>query len=248
MNKEIRQKQPRNNISGCATATTGRVRERKNGNGLKQHEQAEKALRESEEKFRNLFEQAKDAIILADTQSGIIIDVNTAACNLLGLPKEKIIGRHQSDLHPPELVEKYKKLFQDHIQKGVVIDEDIMVQRADGTHIPIDLSASVVQLGDKSIIKGIFRDVSGRMRMARELQESEGKISKAFRAIPEAVSIATLKDGVFQEVNDSFILLNGYSREEIIGHTGKELDIWVNPQDRYRIKKFMTEQGRFENE
>ncbi len=217
-------------------------------NQLNERQNTEKALRESEEKFRNLFEHAKDAIFLADMQTGKIVDTNTAGCNLLGLPKEKIIGKLQSELHPPELVEKYKQVFMDHFQKGTEISGGLIVQRADGTQIPVDISASIINLGGKAILQGIFRDVTERVRMEQALKESEENITKAFRAIPEAVSIATLKDGIFLEINDSFLTQNGYSREEVIGHTAKELNIWINSIDRYRIKQLMEKQGHFVNE
>ncbi len=248
MNKNTRRAKPRKTISSAALAATKRIQGNGNGSKSRQYAQAEKALRESEEKFRNLFKYAKDAIILADTQTGLIVDVNTAGCKMLGLPKKKIIGMHQSAIHPPELAEKYKKVFKGHVEKGVVNDEYMIVQRADGKQIPVDISTSLITTGDKTIIQGIFRDVSERLKMERALKESEEKISKAFRSIPEAVSIATLKDGVFLEVNDSFTSLNGYSRDEIIGHTGKELDIWVNPEDRYRMKQMISKKGHFENE
>jgi len=139
-------------------------------NQLKKLQQKEKALRESEDKFRNLFEHAKDAILLTDTETGIILDVNTAGCSLLGLPKKKIIGKHQSELHPPELVKKYKQLFQKHIQKGIVISDGIIVQRADGTKIPVDISASVVKLRGKTILQGIFHDITERKRAEEKLK------------------------------------------------------------------------------
>jgi PAS domain S-box-containing protein len=139
-------------------------------NQLKKLQQKEKALRESEDKFRNLFEHAKDAIFLADTETGIILDVNTAGCSLLGLPKKKIIGKHQSEVHPPELVKKYNKLFQKHIQKGIVISDGIIVQRADGTKIPVDISASVVKLRGKTILQGIYHDITERKRAEEKLK------------------------------------------------------------------------------
>jgi PAS domain S-box-containing protein len=248
MNKKTPGTRPRKSVSSATLTTIKSVQKRGNGSKSRQYKQAEKALRESEEKFRNLFEYAKDAIILADTQTGLILDVNTAGCKLLGLPKKKIIGIHQSEIHPPELAEKYKKVFKGHVEKGVVNNEYMIIQRADGKQIPVDISTSLITTGDKTIIQGIFRDVSERLKMEKALRESEEKISKAFRSIPEAVSIATLKDGVFLEANDSFISLNGYSRDEIIGHTGKELDIWVNPEDRYRMKQLIDKRGHFENE
>jgi PAS domain S-box-containing protein len=217
-------------------------------NQLEERHQTEKALRESEEKFRNLFDHAKDAILLADLETQKIIDVNTAACNLIGLPKEKLIGKKQSDLNPPEMAEKYSRSFMEQLQKGFAAGGEIIVVKADGTRIPVDISASIIKLQGKTVILGIFHDISERARMTQALKESEENISKAFRAIPEAVSIATLKDGIFLEVNDSFLVLNGYSREEVIGHTAKDLNIWVNSIDRYRTKQLMEKQSHFVNE
>ncbi|MBN1692182.1 MAG: PAS domain S-box protein [Dehalococcoidales bacterium] len=248
MDKKIQGIKPRKSVSGASLTTTRSVQKHGNGSKSSRYKQAEKALLESEEKYKNLFEYAKDAIFLADTKTGIITDVNAAGSKLLGLPKKKIIGMHQSELHPPELVEDYKKVFKDHVRKEIVTNEYMIVQRADGKRIPVDISTSLITMGDRTVIQGIFRDVSERLKMESALKESEEKISKAFRSIPEAVSVATLKDGVFLEVNDSFLIHNGYSRDEVIGHTGKELSLWVKPGDRYRIKQLMEKYGHFDNE
>ena len=146
-----------------------------NSRRLTERQQIEKTLRESEEKYRNLFENARDAIILADTETGIIVDVNAAGCRLLGLPKERIVGRHQSEFHPPAMVEKYTQLFHDHVVRGTVITDDIVIQRADGTQVPVDISASVVKMADKSIIQGVLRDVTERKQAEEALRESEEK-------------------------------------------------------------------------
>jgi PAS domain-containing protein len=65
----------------------------------------EEELKESEERFRTLFEGAPDAIFLADPETGIIIDANSRASELIALPHEKIIGMHQARLHPPRIEE-----------------------------------------------------------------------------------------------------------------------------------------------
>jgi PAS domain S-box-containing protein len=214
---------------------------------LKEREQAEKALRESENKFRNLFENAKDAILLADTETGILLDVNMAGCKMLGLPKEKIIGKHQSEIHPPDLADKYKQVFQDHIQKGTVIDEDIVVQRADGVQIPIDISTNLLELEDKTIIQGTFRDMTERVRMDKAIHESEEKFLKAFRMSPLEVCITRVKDGKILDVNDSLCRNSGFTREEAIGHTSSELGLWAKPEDRQRMLKLLKKDGRVHN-
>ncbi len=205
------------------------------------------ALQESEEKFRNLFEHAKDMIVLVDTETGIILDINTAGCNLLGLPKEKIIGRNQSELHPPELADNYKKLFRSHVQKGGFENDNVLVQVADGRQIPMDVSASVVKLVNKTVIQGVFRDVTERVKMERALKESEEKFSKAFHNLPEQVTIARVKDNTFVDVNESFCRYNGYTREEVIGRKREELNLLIGPSQRDQIAKMVKERGRFKN-
>lgn len=209
---------------------------------------AEEALRGSEEKFRNLFVHAKDAVILTDTHTGIIIEVNPTGCRLLGLPKDKIVGMHQWEMHPPEMVEKYKQVFREHVEKGIVANDDMIIQRANGSQVQVELSTSVIKMGDRKIIQGVFRNVTERKQMEKALRESEEKFSAAFRASPNSITITTLKDGVFLDVNDSFIRDNGYTREEVIGHSSKELKIWAKPEERDRILHALRECGQVVNE
>jgi PAS domain S-box-containing protein len=143
---------------------------------ITERQRVEEVLRESEAKFRNLFEHTKDAIFLADAQTGVLIDANLAACNMLGLPREKIVGMHQSQLHPPEEVERYKAIFREHVEKGVVITEDLFVQRPDGRRIPVDISASVIELAEKSIIQGSFRDITERKRAEEEIRQRTAQL------------------------------------------------------------------------
>src|SRR4030042_6676107 len=125
-----------------------------------------------------------DAIILADSQTGLIVGVNNAGADLLGLPREKIIGMHQSKIHPPDKVEKYKKLFKEHTVKGTVLSEEMIIHHADGRQIPVEISTSIINLAGKPVIQGVFHDVTERNRMEKSLRGSEEKFSKAFHASP----------------------------------------------------------------
>jgi len=85
-----------------------------------------------------------------------------------------------------------------------------------------------------------------RMR-TRELRESEDKFSKAFRSSPLALAVTTWADGRFLDVNEAFLKINGFSREQVIGHTSTELGMWTHPEDRVGLAEKLRAERRILN-
>lgn len=83
-----------------------------------------------------------------------------------------------------------------------------------------------------------------RKKAEEALRESEEKFSKAFSSSPEAFFITRLKDGIITEVNESCTHFTGYTREEMVGHVGDELNLWVYDEERTRMLQSIEEQGR----
>ena len=126
---------------------------------IAERKRVENALRESEEKYRKLIEAANDAIFIADAETGIIINANKQAGKLIELDVKEIIGMHQTQLHPKEEAEHYRKAFIEHVQSGTAISDELYVCNKNGEKIPVEISASVIEVGGKKIIQGIFRDL-----------------------------------------------------------------------------------------
>jgi PAS domain S-box-containing protein len=80
-----------------------------------------------------------------------------------------------------------------------------------------------------------FRDVTESRRAQAALQFSEDKFAKAFRSSPLRVSISTVAEGRFIEVNDTFLRDHGFTREQVIGRTSPELGLWADPAHRRRL-------------
>ena len=93
------------------------------------------------------------------------------------------------------------------------------------------------------IVRGIAHDVTDQRRVEKALRLSEEKFSKAFRCSPTILWISTLQEGRFLEVNETFEKHSGYARDEIIGHTALELELWIDLRERETLIDTVRRQG-----
>ncbi len=157
---------------------------------------------ESEVQFRNLFENAADAIFIAEIESGLILDANLAAEKLLQLSHTEIVGIHQSKLHPEGQEQYYNDRFKKYYEgaigsKPVGLVESV-VARSDGSKVAVEVLASEVTHQGKRCLMGIFRDITNR-------KKAEAELLKAKEAAEENnASITAILEGT----NDSIWAFN----------------------------------------
>lgn len=135
------------------------------GRDITSRKRMERALRESEIKYRRFLTMANDAIFVADVQSGIIIDANKKASELMGISVKNLIGKHQSELHPAEEIDRYRKVFQHDARKHKSITGPLYVVHSSGKKIPVEISASTITLNGRKVIQGIFHDIRERQKI-----------------------------------------------------------------------------------
>ncbi len=117
-------------------------------------------MKESVEKYREIFETANEAFFLVDAETGIILDTNKKAEQLIGISADKLVGMHCTQLHPKEENERYLNLYQRHIKHGKFISKNLLVCHKSGKKIPVLISSSIIELREKRLISGIFINVN----------------------------------------------------------------------------------------
>ena len=223
--------------------------------------QATRRLGESEQRYREVVETQSELIcrFLPDTT---LTFVNDAYCRFFGKSAQELIGSKFIDFIPEELRANSIKHIQSllgHTESDV---NEHQVLRPSGETAWQQWVNRVISNHNGSMVElqGIGRDITAQMLANKALRESEERFSKAFRANPQPMSLTTLNEGRYLDVNESFLQMSGYTRDEVIYDTSINLNIFETPQHRMSLlvepllrdglvrnseMKFRTRSGKF---
>jgi PAS domain S-box-containing protein len=215
---------------------------------ITERKKMEDDLRESEEKFSKAFSSSPNPVCIVTTAEGTFIDVNDSFLHFTGHSREEVIGHTPFELGLWVNKGDLKKIIKTMKETGRLANEEIKSRMKSGKIRTGLISAETIDIGGKKCVILVITDITEQVKVKEALRESEEKFSKAFHASPNSISISRLDDGKFIDVNDTFIRDKGYSREDIIGRTSKETNIWVDFKERARIMNMLKKQGHIHNE
>ena len=207
----------------------------------------EAALSEQQAQLAGIISSAMDAIITVDESQQVVV-FNDAAEKLFSCSSREAIGQPLDRFIP----ERFRAAHKDHIQafgrtnvtkRSMGSPMAIFGRKKTGEDFPIEASISQINLNGKSFYTVILRDITRRDQAERALRESEERFAKAFSANPQPMSLTTLAEGRYIDVNDSFLKMSGYQREEVIGRTSLELGIWKTSAIRAEFMKQLRAHG-----
>ena len=214
------------------------------GNEIKRYEKAAEALRAGEQYLGSILRAAPIGIGVVSNDR-TLLTVNDRICSMCGYSRQELIGRNARMLYPDEaehdLVgeEKYRQIREN--GAGTV---ETRWQRKDGRIIDVLLSSTPINPHDPgSGVTFAALDITQRKRAETTLKESEQRFSKAFRSNPAPMVITDAESGLFLDVNQRWLEMIEFSREEVIGRTSREIDIWQDPEERDRMVLELATRG-----
>ncbi|MBI4987595.1 MAG: PAS domain S-box protein [Rhodocyclales bacterium] len=205
--------------------------------------QAEQALRDSEERFSSFFSLSPVPNAVAQYPNGEYIQVNEAWERTFGFKQSEVVGRSALDLGLWEHPEDRRRLYEDIVRRNQARSGEIRMRRKNGDTIYVTISARVLTVGQSRLILWNTHDVSERRRMEEALRASEERLSKTFNLLPDLVTVSSLDEGRFVDMNHQWEAMMGYTREEAIGKPTAELGIWVYPEQRLRLIEEVMRDG-----
>ena len=143
--------------------------------GLKQ---AEEALKDSETRYRRLFETAQDGILILDAQQGHITDVNPYLVEMLGYSHEEFLGKQLWEIGPFKNIQATKTIFRELQQKGYVRYNDLPLETKDGHSVDVEFVSNVYQVNNHKVIQCNIRNIADRKLIADALKKSHDELER----------------------------------------------------------------------
>ena len=214
---------------------------------ISERKKAEEALKQSEEKFRTLLENLPQKIFLKD-KNLVYLSCNKHYADDLKIKPDEIKGKTDYKFYPKKLAKKYRKDDKKIMKAGKTgdIEEEYI---KDGQKLFVHTVKTPVkdEKGKVIGILGIFWDITKQKKTEDALKESEEKFSKLFIASPDMITLTRISDGFFVDASDSAQRILGYKREELLGHTIKELRLWPKPEERELLVQNIKKEGSVRN-
>ncbi len=213
---------------------------------------AEQAVQKNENQLKITLNSIGDAVIATDIK-GKVVRMNRIAEKLTGWNFTEAKGKPLDEVFCI-VNEKSRKQVENPVNRslaeGVIVglaNHTVLISKNGGEFNIADSAAPIID-ADGTIfgVVLVFNDVTKQRNLERILQESEEKYRKAFKTSQDAVALSLIS-GEYVDINDGFIRLTGFAREDVIGKRANEIGIWAIPEDRRKLVMELGKKGTVSN-
>ena len=230
----------KNNLSRLPHAVRRALDERE----LRQkHERLEHERQESEKQYQLLFETNPQPMWVFDRKTLVFLAVNEAALRHYGYSRDEFLRMTILDIQAKRRAPSDVKTARRRRARQLAQAESVTHRKKDGTLIIVETACHEVNFRGVDAMLVLAHDVTDILRNEQQLRQLEQRFSIAFRSSPMAITISTKTTGRYIEANEAFFRMRGRKREEVVGHTSFELNVWESPEDRVRIIQELDRTG-----
>lgn len=213
---------------------------------ISERKSKETSLSKSEKKYRAIIDSFENGYYEVDLKGNFTL-CNNMVANIIGVPREKLIGLNYKDYRATKDTKKLRDLFDNVYKTGQtasLADHELIDK--DGATIIVDLTVSLLkdESGRPVGFSGITRDRTKQIEAEKALRQSEESYRSVLALAPDVITISRIDDGTYLEVNDTFTQISGFTAEEAIGKTSLELNNFYDPTDRDLIVEGIRQRGR----
>ena len=176
------------------------------------------------ERHSQILKTAMDAFWVVGRE-GKLLEVNTAACTMLGYNEHELLSLRVSDIEASELPGEVSC----RIEKIMTQGSDRFESRhrgKDGKEIRVEVAAKLMPADGNIYV--FIHDISERKKIEEALIDSESLLSAMFRNSPVGLALGDLNTKVFLDVNQRWLQILGYQRDEVVGHRNEDIKLWVD--------------------
>ena len=194
---------------------------------ITERKRVDAAIRESEERYRDLFENANDLIYTHDLE-GNFTSINRAGEKITGYTREEAAAMHISQVVAPEYLEQARRMITTKVAGDVPTAYELEIVAKGGTRVSLELSTRLMMLDGKPVgIQGVGRDITERKRTEEALKASEQRYRQLGEGILHQIWTAR-PDGLLDYVNKRTLEYFNSTREEMLGDGWRHV---VHPDD-----------------
>jgi PAS domain S-box-containing protein len=204
-------------------------------------------LGKEKDKAQQYLDVASAMFVAIDHDQKVTL-INKKGCEVLGYEEEEIVGKNWFDLILPDNARKemkavFARLMSGEIESVEYVENLVATKSGKKRMIAWHNAILADEEGHAAGTISSGYDITDRKQAEDALKKSEEKFAKAFRACPEAITIASMEDGRYIEVNNTFLKKTGYQREEVIGFTSTDLGVWADMDTRRRFVEKLSAEG-----